>query len=84
MTIRVYIQRRPQTLNPPDDAVKSALHALGFTNIDSVRLGRYLDFVLDDARSAQEAQTDLAQMLKKPLMDFPNPVIEVYRVEVIQ
>ena len=70
----VHVMLKQGVLDPQGDAVKSALGALGFTGVDSVRQGKRIE--LDLAAGTTEAQ--VTEMCEKLLA---NTVIESYRIE---
>lgn len=75
---KIYITLKPTVNDPQGLTIKGALHNLGFTEVASVRAGKYMEvkIELDDQNKAQE-QAD--RMCKKLLA---NPVIENYRFEI--
>ena len=77
---KIYITLKPTVNDPQGLTIKGALHNLGFTEVTSVRAGKYMEVKIevDDQNKAQE-QVD--QMCKKLLA---NPVIENYRFEIGQ
>lgn len=77
MVARVYITLKPGVLDPAGKAVESSLHALGFPEVASVRLGKYVEVQLPDA-DPTAARARLEDMCKKLLA---NTVVENYRVE---
>ncbi len=77
---RIYVTLRPSVLDPAGTAVKSGLEHMGYANVESVRIGKYIEVNLDATDTAQ-AQSQLAQMCDGL---FANPVIENYRVEVVE
>lgn len=74
---RVYVTLKPTVNDPQGLTVRDAVHSLGFSNIASVRVGKYLELRLaaDDAETAR-AQVD--EVCRKLLA---NPVIEDYRFD---
>ena len=74
---KVYISLKPTVNDPQGLTIKGALHNLGFTEVTSVRAGKYIEIKVnqDDEDIARE-QTD--QMCRKLLA---NPVIENYFFE---
>jgi phosphoribosylformylglycinamidine synthase subunit PurS len=75
---KVYVTLKPGVLDPAGKAIEHSLHSLGFEEVRSVRLGKYLEVELDrDGRSAAEQRID--EMCRKLLA---NGVIEDYRFEI--
>jgi len=74
---KVYISLKPTVNDPQGLTIRGALHNLGFTEVTSVRAGKYMEIKInqDDEDKAQQ-QTD--QMCRKLLA---NPVIENYFFE---
>jgi phosphoribosylformylglycinamidine synthase len=77
MVARVYITLKPGVLDPAGKAVESSLHTLGFSDVNSVRLGKYVELQLPDGDRAA-ARSRVEEMCKKLLA---NTVVENYRVE---
>ena len=72
---RIHVTLKPVVNDPPGLAVLSSLQHLGYTGVESVRLGKYLEVRLAAAdRAAAAAQVD--EMCRRLLA---NPVIEDYR-----
>ena len=74
---RVYVTLKPTVNDPPGLTIRGGLHSLGFTSVDSVRSGKYMEIRLE-AREAADAQAQVNEMCAKLLA---NPVIEDYRFE---
>lgn len=79
MKARVYITLKEGVLDPQGQAVQRSLQALGFQGLQDVRMGKYLELVLAD-RSPESALQDLEKMCQNLLT---NPVIEAYRLEIV-
>ena len=77
MVARVYVTLKPGVLDPAGKAVENSLHALGFTQVASVRLGKYIEVQLPDGNPA-EARAQVEEMCRKLLA---NTVVENFRVE---
>jgi phosphoribosylformylglycinamidine synthase len=74
---RVYVTLKPTVNDPQGLTVRGGLHSLGFTTVESVRAGKYMEIRVDAAdRAAAEAQ--VTEMCRKLLA---NPVIEDFRFE---
>ncbi len=74
---RVIVTLKPVVNDPQGLAVTGGLHNLGYTGVESTRVGKYLEVELaapDEA--AARAQVD--EMCRRLLT---NPVIENYRFE---
>ncbi len=72
----IFVTLRPSVLDPAGTAVQSALKQWDY-HVDSVRIGKYVEIVLD-AENETEALQKLNEVADKLLA---NPVIENYRVE---
>lgn len=75
---RVQVTLKPVVLDPQGDAVLNGLHQLGYTDVSSVRVGKYLEVTLA-AESAGAAEAEVRQMCDRLLA---NPVIESYHCTV--
>lgn len=74
---RVYVTLKPTVNDPQGLTIGGALHSLGFTDVESVRAGKYLEIRLK-AASREEAERQVTEMCRKLLA---NPVIEDFRFE---
>ncbi|MCF6201808.1 MAG: phosphoribosylformylglycinamidine synthase subunit PurS [Hydrogenimonas sp.] len=76
--VNVYLKEG--VLDPQGKAVHHALGALGFENVDDVRIGKQI--VLDlGAPSMQSAEEEVKKMCETLLA---NTVIEDYSIEIVQ
>ncbi|MGH9610674.1 MAG: phosphoribosylformylglycinamidine synthase subunit PurS [Bryobacteraceae bacterium] len=80
MKARVYVSLKPTVLDPQGQTICSALHGLGYHEIAAVRQGKYFEIAI-----AEEAARDAtAKKLDEAARDvLSNPVIEEYRVEIL-
>jgi phosphoribosylformylglycinamidine synthase subunit PurS len=74
---QIYVTLRSSVLDPAGVAVQSGLKHMGYDNVDSVRIGKYVELNLS-ADSEAAAQDQLNQVCDQLLA---NPVIENYRFE---
>ena len=74
---RVYVTLKPTVNDPQGLTIRGALHSLGFSDVASVRAGKYLEVRLD-AKDKKRAEKQLTEMCRKLLA---NPVIEDFRFE---
>jgi phosphoribosylformylglycinamidine synthase len=76
---KVFITLRESILDPAGTAVKGSLHKLGFQEAKDVRIGKYVEIVLDNADSADSIKDRIKAMCEKLLA---NTVMEDYRFEI--
>jgi phosphoribosylformylglycinamidine synthase PurS subunit len=69
---RVEVTLKKAILDPQGFAVESSLQALGYKNVNRVRVGKYLEVTLD-APSREAAAAQIEEMSQRLLS---NPVIE--------
>ncbi len=77
MKARIHITLKPGVHDPQGRAIGNALAALGFSGVDDVRQGKYLEIELGegDRTTALTVAEDMCTKL------LANPVIENYTVE---
>ena len=80
MLARVYVTLKPGVLDPAGKAVERGLHSLGYSDVGSVRLGKYLEVNVADGEPAKVKQR-VEEMCKRLLA---NTVVENFRVELSQ
>ncbi len=74
---KVYVTLKPTVNDPQGLTVKGGLETLGYGNVESVRVGKYMEIRLaGSSRSAVEEQ--VREMCDKLLA---NPVIEDFKFE---
>jgi phosphoribosylformylglycinamidine synthase subunit PurS len=74
---RIYVTLRPSVLDPAGTAVQSGLAHMGYANVESVRIGKYIEVNLT-ATDETQAHAQLDKMCDQL---FANPTIENYRIE---
>lgn len=74
---RIHVTLRPSVLDPTGTAVESGLHQLGYTEVEGVRIGKYIELTLT-AEDEADAHAQLDKMCDQLLA---NPVIENYSFE---
>ncbi len=75
---RVYVTLKPTVNDPQGLTISGALHSLGFSGVESVRAGKYMEIRVNGA-DRKDAEAQVAEMCRKLLA---NPVIEDFRFEV--
>ncbi|MNJ36173.1 phosphoribosylformylglycinamidine synthase subunit PurS [compost metagenome] len=73
----VYVTIKQSVLDPQGVAVQGALHSMGFAEVESVRIGKYMEIQLDTS-DRNEAEARVKAMCEKLLA---NTVVEDYRFE---
>jgi phosphoribosylformylglycinamidine synthase len=81
MKARVYVVLKPTVLDPQGQTIRSALAGLGYKSISDVRQGKFFDIALDPGTGRERAQKEIEQIAHDVLA---NPVIEEYKVEVLE
>ena len=80
MKARVYVSFKSTVLDPQGQTIRSALNGLGYGSISEVRQGKFFEIALDNGASREQAQKDIDTIARDVLT---NPVIEEYRIEVL-
>jgi len=75
---KVYITLKPTVNDPQGITIKGALHNLGFTSIEDVRAGKYIEVRIEE-NDETKANQQVNEMCHKLLA---NTVIENYRFEI--
>jgi phosphoribosylformylglycinamidine synthase PurS subunit len=80
MIARIHVTLKPSVLDPQGTAVTKSLHALGYSEVADVRIGKFLEVKVDTTdRAAAEAR--ITEMCEKLLA---NTVIEKYEFELVE
>ncbi|MCA1032928.1 phosphoribosylformylglycinamidine synthase subunit PurS [Bacillus timonensis] len=75
--VKVFVTLRESVLDPQGTAVKSALHSMNYTNVADVRIGKYMELIIEeDSRNLDDQVKDMCEKL------LANTVIEDFRYEV--
>jgi phosphoribosylformylglycinamidine synthase PurS subunit len=80
MKARVFVSPKTTVLDPQGQAIRSALHSLGYAGIADVRQGKLFEIAIADGVTRAQALKDLETIAHEVLA---NPVIEEYRVELL-
>jgi phosphoribosylformylglycinamidine synthase len=75
--VKVYVTLRESVLDPQGKAVMGSLHKMGQSEVEDVRIGKYLELTLQ--KGDYDLDAKITAMCTKLLS---NPVIEDYRYEV--
>jgi len=75
--VKVYITLRESVLDPQGTAVKQSLHSMMYNQVQEVRIGKYMELMIDDTA------TDVDQLVKEMCERLlANTVIEDYRFDI--
>jgi phosphoribosylformylglycinamidine synthase subunit PurS len=76
----VFVTLKPSVLDPQGKAIHHSVELLGHKNISDIRQGKYFEIALDPSISEADAHVSVERIAKDVLA---NPVIEDYRVEIV-
>jgi phosphoribosylformylglycinamidine synthase subunit PurS len=79
MLARVFVTPKRGILDPQGKAVQGSLHALGFAEVQDVKVGKYIELRL--RAGAGEAETRVRAMCERLLA---NGIIEDFRFELAE
>lgn len=77
--VKVYVTLKPSLLDAQGKVVQGALQQLGYTDVEQVRVGKYIELTVADGADAAAVEARVREMCDKLLA---NPVIEDYKYEV--
>ena len=80
MKARVFVSLKSTVLDPQGQTVRKALQEHGYPAIQDVRQGKFFDIALADGVTREQARKDIDTIAHEVLA---NPVIEEYRVELL-
>ena len=76
--VKVYVTYKESVLDPQGEAVKGAVHRLGFTEIEEIRIGKYFEIKVEKSDSPIEEMIE--EVCDKLLA---NVNMETYRYEIL-
>jgi phosphoribosylformylglycinamidine synthase len=71
---RVYVTFKPSVLDPQGQTIRAALNGLGHKGIEDVRQGKFFEITLQPGEDLDAISHDV----------LSNPVIEDYRIEILE
>jgi len=74
---KVYVTTKANVLDPQGAAVQQAMHTMGYSAVEEVRIGKYMELTLE-TDNREEAEAMVEQMCAQLLA---NTVVEDYRYE---
>ena len=75
-TFEVLVSLKPGLLDPQGKAVEGSLPAMGFDNVEGVRVGKHIKLTVE----APDEATARAQVQEMSMRVLSNPVIEDYEI----
>ncbi len=81
MKARVYVSYKTTVLDPQGQTIQSALNGLGHKSITGVRQGKFFEIEIQPGTALEQAQKEMDQVARDVLA---NPVMEDYRVEILE
>ena len=75
--VKVYVTLKPSLLDAQGKVVKGAAENLGYSNVDSVRIGKFIELEING--DAEKIRSDVEDLCSKLLA---NVVIENYRYDI--
>jgi phosphoribosylformylglycinamidine synthase len=71
---KIHVTLKASVLDPQGSAVTKSLHALGYDEVEDVRIGKFLEVKVNthDTKAAEERITEMCEKL------LVNTVIETY------
>lgn len=75
--VKVFVSLRESVLDPQGTAVVHSLHSLGFDAVTDVRIGKFMELMVEKSdRPVEEVVKEVCDKI------LANPVIEDYRYEI--
>ncbi|WP_427814208.1 phosphoribosylformylglycinamidine synthase subunit PurS [Enterococcus sp. 22-H-5-01] len=76
--VKIYVTYKNSVLDPQGEAVKGAVHRLGFEEIEEIRIGKYFELKVEKRdRSIEETIEEVCDKL------LANVNMETYRYEIV-
>lgn len=76
--VKIYVTYKDSVLDPQGEAVKGAVHRLGFEEIEEIRIGKYFELKVEKRdRSIEETIEEVCDRL------LANVNMETYRYEIV-
>lgn len=75
----VIVKRRPTILDPQGKAVEQGAKLLGFNNVNSTRIGKYIEFfvdTIDKEKAVKEVKEYSEKLLSNPIMEDFEYILE--------
>ena len=80
MKAKIFVTLKNGILDPQGRAIQQSLHTLGFSTVEDVRMGKFIELDLNETDTTS-AENTIKSMCEKLLA---NTVIEDYRFELLE
>lgn len=80
MKAKITILPKRAVLDPQGKAVQNALEHLGYSGVQRVHVGKYLEIELGADADREKARSELVEACRRFLS---NPVIEEFQLEIV-
>jgi phosphoribosylformylglycinamidine synthase len=80
MKAKIFVTLKNGILDPQGRAIQQSLHKLGFSTVEEVRIGKFMELDLNEADTTS-AENQVKTMCEKLLA---NTVIEDFRYEIFE
>jgi phosphoribosylformylglycinamidine synthase len=77
--VKVYVTYKKSILDPQGEAVKKAVHGMGFNDVHEIRMGKYFEITVDE--NSPKVKEDIETICDQLLA---NPNMESYRYEFVE
>lgn len=81
VTVTVTVTLKPSLLDAQGRTVESALHSMGYEEVNNLRIGRIIEMDISGEASREEIEARATAMCDRLLA---NPVTESYKVEITE
>lgn len=75
--VTVYVTYKDSVLDPQGEAVKGAVHRMGYESVENIRIGKY--FEIQVSKNEKDVEQVIEEICDKLLA---NVVMETYRYEI--
>ncbi|TGD24143.1 phosphoribosylformylglycinamidine synthase subunit PurS [Companilactobacillus suantsaicola] len=76
--VKVYVTLKPSVLDSQGEAIKSAVHSMGYDQVEKVSMGKYFELHFQDYENLEKDVDAICDEL------LTNPNIETYRYEILE
>jgi phosphoribosylformylglycinamidine synthase len=80
MKAKIFVTLKNGILDPQGRTIQQSLHTLGFSTVEEVRIGKFMELDLNET-DITSAENTIKSMCEKLLA---NTVIEDYRFEILE